>query len=215
MARPDAVFFHNSQFGASAIQVALTDASLAAARKIPPGMWLLRCRGKEARFLQGPTGIKIDATASAPVVTNVGTAGVTAYSYKVVAVFPGGDRDTLSDRTAASAAGATATGNAALSAVNYNHLVITAVAGAISYEIYRTVGGATQGKIGSTAALTYDDTGLAASGAAPATSTIVGVPLAPDGYFGPVYVDTAAMAYFDAKCADAGQTATLEFVECR
>lgn len=91
---------------------------------------------------------------SAPTITNVGTTGATAYSYKVVAMHRHGTSE-------ASSAGSTATGNATLSSTNYNHIAWTQVANATAYVIYRTVGGATQGVIavvGDVAAL--DDTGL-------------------------------------------------------
>src|SRR5882672_5266473 len=78
------------------------------------------------------------ATPAAPVITNLGAAGSTAYSYKVEAI--------SKDQTSiASAAGSTATGNATLTSTNSNHIVWTAVTNTLAYRIYRTVGGATQG----------------------------------------------------------------------
>lgn len=94
------------------------------------------------------------STPSAPTITNVGTAGATAYSYKVVAMHRHG-------ASAASTAGSTATGNATLTAGNYNNIAWTAVDDATAYVIYRTVGGTTQGVIGIVGEVTaFRDTGL-------------------------------------------------------
>lgn len=91
---------------------------------------------------------------SAPTITNVGTAGATSYSYKVVAMHRHGS-------TEASSAGSTATGNATLTAGNYNLISWTAVDYATAYVIYRTVGGATTGIIGIVGEVTsFRDTGL-------------------------------------------------------
>lgn len=124
------------------------------------------------------------ATPAAPTVTPTGTAGTTSYSYKIVAKQGPGTKTgsmggTTVNTTAASTAGSTATGNAALSGTNFNHITWTAPAGSAvgafaGYDVYRTAGGATQGKIGSTAAgvLAFDDTGLVADGTtAPAANT--------------------------------------------
>lgn len=94
-------------------------------------------------------------TPSAPVITNQGTTGATAYSYKIVAL----NKDQTS---IASAAGATATGNATLTSGNFNRITITAVTNALAYQIFRTVGGATLGLIATlgAGALVLDDTGL-------------------------------------------------------
>jgi hypothetical protein len=93
------------------------------------------------------------ATPSAPTVTDVGTAGSTTYGYKIVA-------KTVRGFSAASSEGTDATGNATLSATNYETITWTAVTGALSYDVYRTTGGATQGLIGNTTELTFNDTGL-------------------------------------------------------
>lgn len=83
----------------------------------------------------------------------------TTQTYKLVARLPDGTT------TAAGAASTTSTGTATLSTANFNRLTWSAVAGASGYDVYRTVGGATQGKIVSaTTALTVDDTGLAGGG---------------------------------------------------
>jgi hypothetical protein len=98
------------------------------------------------------------------VVTNVGVAGSTTVSYKVVAVFPNGDK------SPASALATTTTSNATLNGSNYNTIAWGGVLGASSYLIYRTVAGgtpSTTGVIGSTSSLAFNDTGLAGDGNAP------------------------------------------------
>lgn len=103
------------------------------------------------RYLKEPGAL---ADPSAPTITPVGTTGATAYSYKVVAMHVAGT-------SAASAAGSTATGNATLTAANYNRVVWAAVTNATAYLVYRTVGGATLGLIGVVGSvLELDDTGL-------------------------------------------------------
>lgn len=106
---------------------------------------------------------------SAPTVTPQGTTGATSYSYKVVAMHRHG-------QTAASAAGSTATGNAALSSTDFNRITWTAVTNATAYRVYRTVGGATTGQIAVVGAVTQlDDTGLTADATtAPTTNTAGG-----------------------------------------
>lgn len=110
-----------------------------------------------------PAGVL--AAPAAPTVAPQGTAGATAYSYKVSAIDANGE-------TVPSAAGATATGNAALSTTNFNRLTWAAVTGATGYKVYgRTSGSwlliATLGDV-----LTYDDTGaVTPAGAAPVANT--------------------------------------------
>lgn len=106
------------------------------------------------------------ATPGAPTVTPQGTTGATTYGYKIVARTTGG-------QTAASSEDTTTTGNATLSATDFNRLTWAAIEGANGYDVYRTTGGATQGKINASlvASPTFDDTGLLGSGAAPTTNT--------------------------------------------
>src|SRR5271166_715948 len=85
------------------------------------------------------------ATPSAPTITPLGIVGSTNYSYKVVALTGAGQ---TRGNSIASAAGSTSTGASVLSTSNYNQLSIPAVPNVVGYDIYRTVGGATQGKIG-------------------------------------------------------------------
>lgn len=110
------------------------------------------------------------STPGAPTVTVRGTAGVTTYTYKIVATNGSGTTD-------AGVAGSTATGNATLSATNYNELSWTVVTGATGYKVYRTVGGATQGlisTINSGATVTVNDTGLAGGGETPEANNATG-----------------------------------------
>ena len=109
-------------------------------------------------------------TPSGPSVVPQGTVGATTYAYKVVALVGAG-------RTAASPAGTATTGNAALSATNYNTITWASVPYATGYVIYRTTGGATQGVIGTAgiATFTFNDTGLVAdSTTAPTLNTTGG-----------------------------------------
>lgn len=132
--------------------------------------------GAQTKHLQ----VQTRTTSPAPTVTPTGTTGGTAYNYKLVAKNAAGGPQALAQSAAAGTAGTTATGNAALSVTNYNHVTWTDAVGAASYDVYRTVGGATQGKIGTVLAgvQAFDDTGLVADGAtAPTTNgTGVGIP---------------------------------------
>lgn len=111
-----------------------------------------------------------------PTVTPQGTPGSTSYSYKVVAIAGGGKT------TAASAAGSTSAGNATLTGSNFNRVQWTAVAGAQSYDVYRTVSAGTPsslGKIGSVSAgatMQLDDTGLVGDAStAPSSNTTANI----------------------------------------
>ena len=107
-----------------------------------------------------------------PTVTPQGTPGVTSYSYKLVA------KNAAGKHAAAGTAGTTATGNATLDGTNFNRLTWTPASGpteteVASWDVYRTVGGATQGLIGNVLAgvTTPDDTGLmGVASTAPATN---------------------------------------------
>jgi len=98
-------------------------------------------------------------TPATPVITQGGAAGATAYSYKVVAKLP----DTTT--TEASTAGSTAAGNAVLDGTNYNIVTWAATTNAHCYDVWRTVGGATQGKILTCVTSPQNDTGIAGVGA--------------------------------------------------
>jgi hypothetical protein len=104
------------------------------------------------------------STPSAPTVQCESTGsgcsgGATSYSYEIIAV---GDGTGI---TPLSAAGSTSTSASSLSATTYNQITWTAVTGAASYQIYRTVGGTAQGLIGTATTNTFNDTGLTATGA--------------------------------------------------
>jgi hypothetical protein len=103
------------------------------------------------------------ASPGAHTVAQHGTTGATTYGYKCASL--------LSDGTTSSEANAEVTianGNATLSATDHIAITPPAVTGATLIAIYRTTGGATQGKIGTCApGASFNDTGLAASGAAP------------------------------------------------
>jgi hypothetical protein len=131
------------------------------------------------------------ATPTAPIVLVFGAAGSTTYAYKLVAT---DGTDTVLGVTAASAATTITNGNATLSATNYNQIGVAAAdiltvtgathpvaAGNVIYNVYRTTGGATQGKIGTITVTqngglftttTLNDTGLAGdSSTAPTVNT--------------------------------------------
>jgi hypothetical protein len=100
-------------------------------------------------------------------ITNTGVAGSTTYTYIVAAYCFNGT-------ASVSAAVSTTTGNATLNGSNFNVITWTQVVGAYRYDIYRTVGGATQGKIiaknqGST---TINDNGLTGDGATAPTASL-------------------------------------------
>lgn len=107
------------------------------------------------------------STPHAPTVTPQGAPGATAYGYGVVGI------DAAGLRTLISPTGSTATGAATLNGSNFNRVTWAARAGCVSYEIERVSSGgapATTGVIGTTALLTFDDTGLAVLSATPPDS---------------------------------------------
>ena len=126
-------------------------------------------------LLGGGDGLASDP--AAPTVANQGSAGSTTYDYEVVGYTDGGQH------TSHSAAGTTGTGNATLNGSNFNRLTWPAVDGVAYYDVYRTVGGASQGKIGRISAglaasgvMTFDDTGLAGdSASAPSSNTTAAI----------------------------------------
>jgi hypothetical protein len=99
------------------------------------------------------------ASVSAASCTPQGTTGATAYGYDLVSVDAAGNPSVAVHVS-------TATGNATLTSGNKNHLAWTGGAGADHVDVFRTVGGVTQGKIGTVVAptATFDDTGLAGDG---------------------------------------------------
>jgi hypothetical protein len=103
------------------------------------------------------------STPGQPTVTPQGTTGATAYSYRIVA-------RNSSGVTLPGTAGTTATGNAALSASNFNRVSWSAVANAESYDVYGRTGGS-ELLIANVSGTTYDDTGATPSGALPGSNT--------------------------------------------
>lgn len=107
-----------------------------------------------------------------PTVTPQGAAGLVSYSYKLVA------KNAAGKHAAAGTAGTTATGNAVLDGTNFNRLTWTPASGpteveVASWDVYRTVGGATQGLIGNVpvGVHQFDDVGLVGDAStAPATN---------------------------------------------
>ena len=107
-----------------------------------------------------------------PNVVPIGVTGSTPYTYVAVAIDVNGNSVTGQSQ-------AIATGNATLSVSNYNLVQLSSPLplGAVSYNIYRTVGGATQGLIGnitpntanysSSGSISISDTGLVADGTTP------------------------------------------------
>jgi hypothetical protein len=101
-------------------------------------------------------------------VQNIGVVGAATVSYKVQAVMANGDLSPVS------AQATTTTSRATIDNTNFNRISWAQVPGAASYNIYRTVAPttpSTTGLIGSTSALTYDDTGLAGDGTSAPTFT--------------------------------------------
>ena len=106
---------------------------------------------------------------SAPTVTTAGTPGSTPYSYVCVGLNANG----YLNHTAGSTAGSISTGNATLSGSNYNVATCPTVTGATSCDLYRSVGGVSQGKIWNGACNTaVNDIGFYADGqTAPVSNT--------------------------------------------
>jgi hypothetical protein len=112
-------------------------------------------------------------TPGAPSVAVHGAGGTTTFSYKIVGV------DAQGGVTAASSAGSTAVGtDGSQSGTDFNRLTWTDPANAVSIQVYRTAGGATQGLIATVApgVQTLDDTGLAGAGSAPSARAQLGYP---------------------------------------
>jgi hypothetical protein len=135
-------------------------------------------------ILNNPNGVSVSgviSTASAPTVTPTGGSAST-WAYKIVARASNGT-------AAASAAGTTTTGAATLSNTAYNTITWTAVADAVSYDVYRT-----------TAATSPSTTGFIRNVLAGATLSVVDTGLTADGSTAPTVNTTGVMeavSYFD------------------
>lgn len=107
-------------------------------------------------------------TVTGGAVANVGTAGATTYTYKIVPVTAAAGLEGVG-----SANITTTTGNATLDSTNYNRITWTRKRGVAYYRVFRTAGGATQGQIGAcagnAAAMQLDDIGIAGGGETVAT----------------------------------------------
>ena len=95
-------------------------------------------------------------------VSTSGVAGTTNYVYQIVGVNAAGNV-----LPPPYAVGYTNSGNATLDASNFDTISWPSVAGAVSYNIYRSVGVVSGGLIGNTTSTTYNDTGAAATGSVP------------------------------------------------
>lgn len=105
---------------------------------------------------------------STATVSQGGTGGSTAYTYEVLANVNG---------AVSEAVATTSTGNATLTGINTNIVTWTPIAGANSYALYRTAGGATQGFLNVVTGTTFTDGGASASNPIiPATNTTVNAP---------------------------------------
>ena len=111
--------------------------------------------------ISGGVAINSLSQPTAPTITSVGTVGSTTYAYTIVAVGAGGGTTAPSSPNAAFTTGL-AFGS--LNGTNYNQISWAAVQNAASYQIFRTVGGTTQGYIGTATTPLFSDTGLSASG---------------------------------------------------
>lgn len=96
--------------------------------------------------------------------------GSTTYSYVIVA------KTKTGAHSAASATITTTLGNATLNTSNFNRIIFTnfGAAGEYGFDVYRTVGGATQGKIGTATTGNFDDQGAAGDGTTAPTNNNTG-----------------------------------------
>jgi hypothetical protein len=112
----------------------------------------------------------------APTVASVGAAGAVTYTYKYTAV------NATGESVASAANTAFTTGNATLDNTNFNRLTLTAVTGAVQYNVYGRLAGDAYKFLGSTTTTTYEDknivapTGATAPAAATGSTFTVSVP---------------------------------------
>lgn len=108
----------------------------------------------------------------ASVITQFGTPGAAAVTYKLVGNTP------LGYHTAAGSASTTNTANATLDGTDYNLIASPALAGVVSYDIYRTAGGPSQGKLTGSpfavGAFPVHDTGLVGDASTPTAVNTTG-----------------------------------------
>ena len=96
----------------------------------------------------------------------VHTRASTTYSYKVRSV------NADSEASNSSETATNVSNDGALSGTVYNTISWGAVTGAASYNVFRTAGGATQGKIANTASTSFVDDGDAGDASSPGTTTL-------------------------------------------
>lgn len=111
-------------------------------------------------------GLEWDAGAPVPSVTTVGTAGTTSYSYVVTALVGTLEAEKSQEITIT-------TGNAVLSATNYNQISWGALANASSYNVYGRTAGAEK-LLGNTSGTSFNDQGGALGTQNPPASSQVG-----------------------------------------
>jgi hypothetical protein len=152
------------------------------------GPWkFYNCSFREPPFLRGYLVFLTLAT--------VGTAGATTYGYTVV------PRDAAGNEAGPGGSLSIATGNATLDGTNKISITVLPEPGATDYAIYRTVGGATQGKIGvhPNDGTAFFDTGLVGDGTpAPTTNS--------------TYENLGSCISFGS--AEPGTGSSLEFYSC-
>lgn len=136
---------------------------------------------------------------TAPTVLQVGPIGSTTWSYAVVAVQPN-----PAYHTAASPAGSVLNGAASLSASQYNVISWPVIAGATTYDVYRTVVGTsptTTGKINTSPVTTntFTDAGQNADGSTPPSTNTTGggsfQSITPATIVGPTAVTGGSMSF--------------------
>ena len=112
-------------------------------------------------------------TPAQPTIARVGVAGTTTYGYRVTALDGTGETLPSTERTITNA-------SAVLDGTNYNTVNWSQVSGAVQYKVYRTTSGGTPASLGLIATITgatnvtFNDTGIAATTAAPVANTTGG-----------------------------------------
>jgi len=109
--------------------------------------------GHDAWTLDTITFAPTQVAPTSPSISNEGAAGAVTYQYRITAV----SEETAEESLVVDVS--TATGNATLSATNFNRITFTAAANAESYNIYKEDNGL-YGYIGTTETTTFDDTDL-------------------------------------------------------
>jgi hypothetical protein len=150
-----------------------------------------------------PGTVNVANAPNAPTVTPTGGTATTNYSYEVTAVSSNGLE------TLASTAGSTATGEpfASLTGSIYNAVSWSSTS-ASYYKIYRTVGGTTQGLIGSTTSTSFNDTGIAAYTKTPALASSGSLSTSTTYYYEVTALDNTGGQSVPSNQASAATTST-------